>query len=46
MIRAFMQITNYGKWLKRGPDGKGRDLASLKFKVTARCGDQKYWLMP
>ena len=41
MIRAFMQITNYRTWLKRGSDGKGRDLASLKLKVTAMCGDPK-----
>lgn len=39
MIHAFMQIINYQTWLKRRPDGKGRDLASLKLKVTARCGD-------
>ena len=41
MIHAFMQIANYRTWLKGRSDGKGPDLASLKLKTTARCGDPK-----
>jgi hypothetical protein len=41
MICAFMQIAYYRTWLKRGSNGKGSDLASLKLKTVARCGDPK-----
>jgi hypothetical protein len=41
MNRAFMQISNYRTWLKRGFDDKGHDSASLKLKATAICGDPK-----
>ena len=41
MIRVFMQFANYWTWLKGGPDGKGPDLASLKLKAAAMCGDAK-----
>ena len=41
MIRSSIQITNYRVWLIGGSDGKGLDLASLKLKVVARCGDPK-----
>ena len=41
-IRAFMQITNYGLWLRGGFTGNGLDIASLKLKVVAQCGDPKH----
>lgn len=41
MIHAFMHISNYKAWLKRGFNGKGPNLASLKLKVVVMWDDPK-----
>lgn len=41
LICAFVHIANYMLWLIDVYIAKGLDLASLKFKVAAMCGDPK-----